>query len=93
MIRNDYPQILKVGASTNLADLITSIFEHLKTENVVILDAIGEAATYVALRAVIFARRQLPENIELYTRPGMVVIDTAEGERKAVRLTLELKAS
>ncbi|MDD3199335.1 MAG: stage V sporulation protein S [Eubacteriales bacterium] len=91
MIKNT--QILKVGANTNLSDLKTSTFEHLRSDGSVILDAIGEKAAHVALRAVIFTQRQLPENVLINTQPGMVVVDTPEGDRKAVRLTLELKAS
>lgn len=93
MIRKNQPLILKVGANTNLSDLKTSAFEHLQANGSVILDAIGERAAYVALRAVIFTQRQLPENVLINTRPGVVVVDTPEGERKAVRLTLELQAS
>lgn len=91
MIKNDV-QILKVGANTNLSDLKTSVYEHLRKSNAVILDAIGEKSTYVALRATIFAQRQFPDNIEITTRPGMVIVETLTGERKAVRLRLELNS-
>lgn len=92
-MRKNEVQILKVSAITDLSDIKTSVYEYLQMDHAVILDSIGEKATYIALRAVIFAQRQFPENVQIVTRPGMVIVQTKEGERKAVRLTLELKAS
>ncbi|MDF2857583.1 MAG: hypothetical protein K0Q87_3434 [Neobacillus sp.] len=86
-------QILKVGAKTDLSDLKTSTFEHLKSGKQVCLDAIGTEAAYNALRAVIFTQRQMPENVGININAGMVVVDTPQGDRKAVRLALELVIS
>lgn len=93
MNKNEQICILKVGAKTDLSDLKTSTFEHLKSEKRVPLDAIGAEAAYNALRTVIFTQRQMPENCEILLKAGMVVVDTQLGERKAVRLDLELVTS
>lgn len=91
MSKNINPSvILKVSADTNLALLITSTYEHLKSEGVVVLDSIGKEAAYIALRAAIFTKKQLPDNKVMLTDPGMVQIMTPEGERKAIRLTLSM---
>ena len=83
-------QVLKVGANTDLSDLKTSTYEHLKSGKRVCLDAIGAEAAYTALRAYIFTQRQMPENVEIKLHAGMVLVDTPIGGRKALRLTLEI---
>lgn len=92
-MRKNEAQILRVSATTDLSDIKTSVYEYLKADKAVILDAIGKDATYIALRAVIFTQRQFPDNVTIVTNPGIVVVQTREGERKAIRLSLELKAS
>ena len=91
MIKNNSQTILKVGAQTRLPLLITSISAHLESEQIVVMDSIGEQAAYIALKAVIHAKRCLPENQRVLINPGGVVIDTPQGERKAIRWTLELQ--
>lgn len=86
-------QILKISASTDLSNLKTSMYNYLLMNKGVILDAIGEKSTYIATRAIIFAQRMFPENVSLIVDPGVVVVDTPQGERKAIRLTVELKVS
>lgn len=91
MIKNKELTILKVSAQTSMSSLITSITERLRSEHIVIMDSIGEKATYVALKAAIAAKRYLPENQRVAINPGYVLIDTLEGDRKAIRWTLELQ--
>jgi stage V sporulation protein SpoVS len=91
MIKNTELTILKVSAQTSMSSLITSITERLRSDHTVIMDSIGEKATYVALKAAIAAKRYLPENQRVAIKPGYVLINTAEGERKAIRWTLELQ--
>lgn len=83
-------QVLKVGANTDLSDIKACTYEHLKSGERVCLDAIGAEATYIALRAYIFTQRQMPENVEIKLHAGMVLVSTPAGDRKAVRLTLEI---
>lgn len=92
MMKNN-TQILKVGADTCLSALQKSIYEYLRRDHIVILDAIGEKSAYNATRAIIFAKRMMPQNMTFTVDPGAVIIDTKEGERRAIRWTLELKAS
>lgn len=90
MIKNNNQTVLKIGAQTRLSSLITSISARLESEKFVVMDSIGEQAAYVALKAIIHAKRCLPENQRVIINPGGVVIDTHEGERKAIRWSLEL---
>ena len=91
MIKNTELTILKVSAQTSMSALITSVTERLRSENIVIMDSIGEKASYVALKAAIAAKRYLPENQRVAIHPGYVLIDTPEGDRMAIRWTLELQ--
>lgn len=91
MIRNTEMTVLKVGAQTNLSALNTSVCERLKSNGLVVMDCIGEKAAYISMKAAIYAKRILPENQQLIVNPGYVLIDTPEGERKAIRWTLEIQ--
>ena len=88
---NNNVTILKVGAQTRLTALNTSICERLKNDGLVVMDCIGEKAAYISTKAVIYAGRFLADNQRLIINPGYVLIDTPQGERKAIRWTLELQ--
>ena len=51
MMKNN-TQILKVGADTSLSALQKSIYEYLRRDRIVVLDAIGEKSAYNATRAI-----------------------------------------
>jgi len=91
MIRNAEITVLKVGAQTNLSALNTSVCERLKSDGLVIMDCIGEKAAYISMKAAIYAKRVLPENQKLIINPGYVLLNTPDGERKAIRWTLEIQ--
>lgn len=92
-MKKNNTQILKVGADTSLSALQKSIYEYLRRDHIVAIDAIGERSAYNATRAIIFTKKMIPENMTLSVDPGAVIINTPEGERRAIRWTLELKAS
>lgn len=83
--------ILKVGASTETGSLKKSITENIKTHKQVYVDCIGDKANYIATRAIIFAKMQMPENRTIDASPTLVILDTPRGERRGIRWIVKEK--
>jgi stage V sporulation protein SpoVS len=78
--------IIKIGKETNYMKAAKSIYEQFSKEVTVKIDAIGIAANYTAIKALIQVRKDLSTNGMLIAfLPSYINLSTDSGEKTAVR--------